>query len=216
MEQATLAAATRTVVGKQTKRLRRSGLVPGVVYGHGFEPLAVQFEERPLDRLLSHVGGSQLVELVIDDGARSENVLVRDVQRDTLTRSLIHVDLYRVRMTERLRAEVPIVLVGESPVVVSHEGMLLQGISSVEVECLPADLVDSIEIDLSAIMSLDQSLHVGDLPVPDGMDIITDVDEMVAQVVPISLEEEIEEEEEEFVSAEVEVITEARDEELEE
>ena len=178
MDQAMLTAELRKVVGKQTKQLRRDGWVPGVIYGHGFDPLVVKFEERPLGRLLSHVGGSQLVEVAVTGHEEPETVLVRDVQRDVITRALLHVDLYRVRMTERLRAEVPLILIGESPITVLGEGILLQGISSVEVECLPADLVDAIEVDLSRIISLDQTLHVGDLAVPSGMDILTDLDEM--------------------------------------
>jgi len=217
MDQAMLTAEMREVVGKQTKQLRRDGWVPGVIYGHGFDPLVVKFEERPLGRLLARVRGSQLVEVAVTGHEEPETVLVRDVQRDVITRALLHVDLYRVRMTERLRAEVPLILIGESPITVLGEGILLQGISSVEVECLPADLVDAIEIDLSGIISLDQTLHVGDLAVPSGMDILTDLDEMIVQVVLAPQEEEIEEEEEEFISAEVDVISETgEEEELEE
>jgi large subunit ribosomal protein L25 len=203
----------RSALGKQTKQLRRDGWVPGVIYGHSFEPLVVQFEERPLGRLLTHVGGSQLVQVAIRGREEPETVIIRDVQRDTLTRALLHVDLYRVRMSERLRAEVPLVLVGESPIVASRDGILLQGISTVEVECLPGDLVDAIEVDVSTVVSFDEALHVRDLPVPTGIDIIADPDEMVVRVVPLQEELEVEEEEPElFVSAEVEVITEAREE----
>lgn len=212
MDQAMVTAELRTVVGKQVKRLRREGWVPGVVYGHGFDPLPLQFEERALSRVLAHVGGSQLLQVVIKDREPPETVLVRDVQRDVLTRSLRHVDLYRVMMTERLRAEVPLALIGESPIIASREGILLQGISSVEVECLPGDLVDAIEVDLSALERLDQSLHVSDLPAHRGVDILTDPDEMVVRVVPLAEEEEeIVEGEELPVSAEVEVITEAEE-----
>lgn len=217
MDQATLTAELRTVVGKHVKRLRRQGWVPGTVYGHGFGPLTVQFEERPLSRLLSKVGGSQLVQVSIKDQDGSKTVLVRDVQRDVITRELLHVDLYRVMMTERLRAEVPLVLVGESPIAASGEGILLQGISSVEVECLPGDLVDAIEVDLSVMDQLDEALHVSDLPVPSGIEILSDPDEMVVRIVPLAEEEEeeIEEVEELLVSAEVDVITEAREEDAE-
>ena len=215
MDQATLTAEKRSVVGKQTKQLRRDGWVPGVIYGHGFEPLVVQFGQRPLDRLLAHVGGSQLVQVIVTGREEPETVLVRDVQRDVITRALIHVDLYRVRMTERLRAEVPLILVGESPMVASREGILLQGISSVEVECLPGDLVDAIEVDISLIVTLDQALLVRDLPVPSGIDILADPDEMVVRVVPLQEEEEAEVAEDLYVSAEVEVVSGARDEDSE-
>ncbi len=216
MDQATLTAELRTVVGKQVKRLRKQGWVPGTVYGHGFDPLTVQFEERPLSRLLSEVGGSQLVRVSIKDRDGSETVLVRDVQRDVITRELLHIDLYRVMMTERLQARVPLVLVGESPIAASREGILLQGISSIDVECLPGDLVDAIEVDLSVLDELDVALLVSDLPVPSGIDILSDPHEMVVRIVPLAAEEEeIEEVEELIVSAEVDVITEAEEEDAE-
>ena len=131
---------------------------------------------------------------------------------------MLHVDFYRVSMTERITTEVPLEMIGTSPVVEQAEGILLQGLSSVEVECLPGDLVDAIEVDLSELEELDQALYVRDLAVPAGMDILTPPDEMIAHVVPLAEEEEIEiiEEEEIAIPAagEVEVITAAEAEEV--
>ena len=102
-------------------------------------------------------------------------------------------------------------VVGESPVVEAREGILLQGISSIEVECLPGDLVDAIEVDLTDLVEIDEALYVRDLAVPAGIDVLTDLDEMVVRVVPLEAEE-VEEEEEVIPEAEeVEVITEARE-----
>lgn len=211
-----LVAERRALFGKKVKRLRREGQVPAVMYGRGFAPVPLQFEERRLQQVLSHVGGSQLIGVRIEGEDQQEMTLVRAVQRDPIRLNVLHVDLYRVEMTVRITAEIPLEIAGESPVVQSNEGILLQGVSTIEVECLPGDLVDAIEVDISDLTELDQSLHVRDLAIPSSIDILTDVDEMVVRVVPMVTEEALEEELEEAllpVVEEVEVITEARPEE---
>jgi len=213
-EQIELMAEKRTVLGKQVKQLRRQRQVPGVIYGHGFNPVPLQFEEHSLRRVLSRVGGSQLVSIKIKGEKQAKMALVREVQRDPIRRTLLHVDFYHVKMTERLTAEVPLEIVGESPVVEAGEGILLQGLSTVEIECLPGDLVDAIEVDLSDLTKVDQALYVRDLAVPAGIDTLTDSDEMIVRVVPLEKEEEVEAEEEEVIipeAEEVEVITAARE-----
>ena len=213
-ERVELMAEKRTVTGKHVKQLRREGWVPGVMYGHGFDPVSLKFVERDLAHVLSSVSGSQLVSIKIKGTKQPEMALVRDMQRDPIRGNYLHVDLYRVRMTERLTAEVPLVVAGESPVVAASQGILLQGISSIEVECLPTDLVDAIEVDLSDLVEIDQAIYVRDLAVPAGMDVLTDVDEMIVRVVPLEAEEVEEEEELELELEEVEVITETKEREL--
>ena len=192
-ERITLSAGKRTVTGKHVKQLRREGWVPGVMYGHGFESVALQFEERNLTRLLSRVGGSQLIQVAVEGTKEPEMALVRDVQRDPLRGTVLHVDFYRVQMTERLTAEIPLQMEGESPVIALNEGILLQGLSAVEVECLPGDLVDSIVVDLADLLEVDDSIHVKDLAIPSGIDVLTDPDELVVRVAPLAEEEIIEE-----------------------
>jgi len=212
-EQVELAAEKRTVLGKQVKQLRQQGQVPGVVYGHDFDSLSLQFDKRELKQVLSQVGGSQLINLKIEGFEEPEMALVREVQRDSIRGTFLHVDFYRVDMAERITAEIPIEKVGEST---AEEGILLYGLSSIEVECLPGDLVDAIEVDLSVLTEIDQALYVRDLAIPAGIDVITEPNEMIANVVRMKTEEELEEllevEEEEVMmpaAPEVEVITEA-------
>jgi large subunit ribosomal protein L25 len=202
-EQVVLAAEKRTVLGKQVKQLRQEGWTPGVMYGHDFDPMPLQFEARSLQHLLSEAGGSQLIGIKIKGRKEPEMALVRDIQRDPIRQTVLHVDFYRVMMTERLTAEVPLEIVGESPVVEQGEGILLQGISTVEVECLPSDLVDAIEVDLSDLTELDQAVYVRDLAIPSGMEVLTDIDEMIVRVVPLVAEEVFEEELEEVIIPEV-------------
>jgi large subunit ribosomal protein L25 len=209
-ERVELTAERRTVLGKQVKQLREQGWTPGVMYGHGFDPVPLQFGARSLQQVLAQVGGSQLISIKVEGQEQPEVALVREVQRDPIRRTPLHVDFYRVMMTERLTAEIPLEIIGESPVVEAREGILLQGLSAIEVECLPGDLVDAIEVDLSDLTEIDQALHVRDLAVPAGIEILTDPDEMIVHVVPLE-EEEVEEVEVIAPEAEeVEVITEAR------
>jgi large subunit ribosomal protein L25 len=208
MERVELMAESRALVGKRVKQLRAEGMVPAVMYGHGFDPVSLQVDRIVLTRFLSQVGGSQLINVQIADQDESEMALIRDVQRDVITGTPIHVDFYRVQMTERLTTEIPLELVGQSPVVEAKEGILLQGLSSIEVECLPGDLVDAIQVDISGLVEVDMGISVADLAVPAAIDVLTDPEEMVVRVVYLEEEEEEEEEiEEMFVEmAEVEVI----------
>jgi len=203
--QVELTAERRTLVGKQVKQLRRQGWLPAVMYGHGFAPVPLQFEAKNLMRALAQISGSQLVSIRIEGQSQPEMALVRDIQRDPITGMLLHVDFYRVSLTERIRAEIPLTLVKKSPVVERNAGILLHGISSIEVECLPGDLVDTIEVDLSTLVEVDQEIAVRDLSVPAGIEVLTDPDEMVVRVVPVK--EAVEAEEVAPAAAEVEVIS---------
>jgi large subunit ribosomal protein L25 len=213
-----LAAKKRSVLGSKVKRLRREGWVPGVIYGHDFESVPLQFDQHDLRQVLSQVGGSQLVNIKIDGADEPEFALLRDVQRDVITGSLVHVDFYRVMMTQTITTEIPLLTTGESPVAEQKEGILLHGISEIEVECLPGDLVDAIEVDLSELTEVGQAVLVEDLAVPSGISILTDPAEVIARLVPleeVELERPELELEEELLMAEeleeVEVIGEARE-----
>lgn len=215
-------AKKRSVRGSRVKHLRREGWVPGVMYGHGFDAVPLQFDRHELRQVLSRVGGSQLIDIKIDGEKEAESALLREVQRDVITRELLHVDFYRVMMTETITTEVPLLTIGESPVAEQKEGILLQGVSEIEVECLPGDLVDALEVDLSELTEIGQAIQVGDLAVPSGITILTDPDEMIARLVPleeVELEEPAAEVEEELIMVddgeEVEVIREAEVEEAE-
>ncbi|MGD2105814.1 MAG: 50S ribosomal protein L25, partial [Anaerolineae bacterium] len=210
-------------VGSKVKRLRREGWVPGVMYGHGFESVPVKFDEHELRDVLSQVGGSQLVNVTVDDADEPEFALLREVQRDVITGDLLHVDFYRVMMTETITTEVPLLTTEESPVAEQKEGILLHGIAEIEVECLPGNLVDAIEVDLSELTEVGQAILVEDLAVPSGITVLTDPDEMIARLVPleeVELERPAAEVEEELIMGEegeeVEVIGEAEAEEDEE
>jgi len=205
VEQLELQVEKRTVIGKQVKQLRRQGIIPAVLYGPRIESVPIQADARELRRILMQSGMNRLIALKIDGESKPRMALVREVQRDPVTREVLHVDFYEVVMTEKVRADVALVLVGESPAVEQGKGVLLHGISTVEIECLPGDLIQSIEVDISGLAEIDQAIFVKDLVVPEAVQVLTDGDELVVKVEPVTLAEE-EEEEEMVVPAEVEVI----------
>jgi large subunit ribosomal protein L25 len=215
MEQIELTAEKRTIIGKRVKALRREGIIPALLYGPKTEPVPIQCDERELQRVLAWAGGTNLIALRIGDAGKPKMTLVSEVQRDSITNDLYHVDFYQVVMTEKVTAEVNIVFIGEPSAVQQSDVMLLQGADSVEVECLPGDLIHSIEVDISDL-EIDDTIYVKDLQVPDNVAILTDGEELVVKVQYIYIPEEEEEVEEwlEVAPEEVEVI--ARGKEVEE
>jgi large subunit ribosomal protein L25 len=208
MEKIELRTEPRTLKAKKVKILRREGLVPAVMYGHRTEPVLLQVQAPELSRVLARTGGNRLITLSIGDGKGTHMALAREVQRDVITGSPLHVDFYKVTMTEKLRVQVPVVLLGESPAVARNEGMLLHMLDTIEIECLPGDLLNRIEVDVSVLEELDQAIYIRDLDVPSSIELISEGDEMIVKVEPLRAEEE--EEVIEEVPAEVEVITERK------
>nr|WP_290667000.1 50S ribosomal protein L25 [Ardenticatena sp.] len=212
-----LKAAPRTVLGKKVKQLRRQGLIPGVVYGAALEdPISVQVDVRELRKALQKAGVSHLIDLHIEGRSRPVSVLVRDVQRDPVRHTLIHVDFLAVRMDETVRIEVPVHLTGEPAPVAQNIAIVSQVLEEVEVEALPANLPSSIEVDVTDLLKeVGDVLTVDNLPVPEGVEVITDADVAVAVLEPLRTEEALEAElgAEAPEAGEVEVIGEREEEE---
>jgi large subunit ribosomal protein L25 len=211
MEAIILEAQPRKVTGKKVKILRQSGVVPAIMYGKDVEPTAIQLDDRETDKLLSQAGGSTLIDLKI--GKNTHKVLFRAVQRDPITLQLLHVDFLQVAMDVAIRTSIPIELVGEAPAVKNLGGVLVSGVNEIEVEALPSDLVDRITVDLEVLQEMEDSITVGDLFAGKDVTVLSDPDDVVAQImyqiaeeieeeVVEELEEVLEEGEEEVVSGE--------------
>ena len=215
MEQFELKAEKRTIIGKKVKGLRREGLIPAVLYGPKTEPIPIQCDKRELQHVLARAGGTNMISVRIGKARQPKMALAREVQRDVITGDLYHVDFYQVVMTETVKTEVNIILSGEPPAVQQAEAMLLQGADSVEIECLPGDLIHSIEVDVSTLLEIDDAIYVKDLQVPDNVTILTDGNELVAKIQRLRLaeeeEEEVEEEMLEMAPEEVEVIAKGKE-----
>lgn len=203
-EEFLLTAQPRTVLGKQVGQLRRAGSIPAILYGsHIQTALPLRLDEKTLKQVIAKAGRNRLIKLTVDSGA-ARLVLTREVQRNPLTGRIVHVDFQEVSMSEKLTTDVPLVLIGTSPAVTRGEGLLIHGIDTVQVRLLPTDLIPHIEVDVSGLESLNQSLFVKDLKVNDKIEVLTPADEMVAKVVPVK--EEVIAVEAPVATAEVEVI----------
>lgn len=209
MEQIELSAATRDILGKKVRFLRRQGLTPANLYGRNVKSTALQVDTIQLKHTLAKAGKSSLVALKVDSAKRPKMVIIRDIQREPLTGGLLHVDLYQVKMEERIKIEVSLLFVGEAPAIRDRGGILVQNMTSVEVECLPANMPHNIEVDLSVLKELDQAVHVKDLSVDEGVTILTDPEQSIVQIARSKVEVEIAAE---LMAAEAEAEAEAEEE----
>jgi large subunit ribosomal protein L25 len=205
MEQLQLSADKRVVTGKEVRHLRKNGLIPAVVFGHAVESTAIQVAEKDLRAVLARGGSNRLISLEIEGQGQHTLALAREVQRHPLTAAILHVDFQAVVMTEKLRTSVGLAFVNQSPAVIDGSGMLIHNLDEVEIECLPADLISTIEVDLSGLQKIDDTIHVRDLTVSANVKILTAPEDMIVRVVHVT-EIEAEEEAAEAPAAEVEVI----------
>lgn len=190
-----LAAKAREITGKKVKNLRKEGLVPAVIYGHGTSPLAISLDRKSFNRVFEQAGTSALIDLKIDD-KNAVKVLSHEPQIDPVNNQTLHVDFYRVRMDEKIKTEIPLEFAGESEAVSAMDGSLVTNRDSIEVECLPNDLISQIEVDLSALKTFEDTITVADLKVPAGIEILTEKEEVIALVEEPRSEEELAELEE--------------------
>jgi len=191
METLELRAIPRDIVGgKQVKALRREDVVPGIIYGHGFEPVAVQFNSREVEKAISQAGTSSTVQVFVEGIHDPYLAIFRDVQYHTLKRNVIHLDLQALNLKETVRVPVSVILTGEAPAVKDFGGILLQILNELEIEALPTALVPSIEVNVSGLTEIGQSITVGDIVPPAGVKILNAAHEFVAQVMYAEEEQE--------------------------
>ncbi len=197
-------ASPRTIKGKQVKALRRTGLLPAIMYGVGSEPQTLELPAHETELILQRVSGSTLIDLKVGD--KTHKVLIREVQREVISRKPVHVDFLEVAMDVTIRAVVPIELIGEAPAVRELGGVLVSGLNDIEVEALPSNLPDRISVDISVLEGFDDSITVGDLVVEEGVTILTEPEEAIANVIYQVEEEEPEVEEELLEGVEPELV----------
>lgn len=181
-DQLTLAAKSRTVLGKKVKNLRREGVLPANVYGRGVESRAIQLDGRDFRRAISQAGIRSMFQLSIEGEKESRHVLVRGLDREGGTGDPIHVDFYQVDLNRPIQTTTAIRLIGIPPAVTDLGGTLLQNLETVAIRCLPLDIPEAIELDVSSIENFELSLSVGDLDVPEGVEVLAASDIGVATV----------------------------------
>ena len=190
MEEIVLQAEKREVVGKQVKALRRAGKLPAVLYGPHISSQAIMLDFREANRVLPSLTSSQLI--VIDLDGEKHTTLIKEKQRHPVRGTIQHVDFRAVSMTEKLRTNVVIELVGESPAVKEYNGVVVTGQEALEVECLPKDLPERIIVDISILAKIGDSIHVSDVKAPENVQILTNPTEMVVLVTAPAAEEVVE------------------------
>jgi len=176
----TLDVQERAVIGKKVNQLRREGIVPLTAYGPKSEPLKLQVPYRPLEVILMKAGGTNLIDLNVD--GKPVTVLAREVQRNAIKGTIIHVDFFVVDQASKIRTEVPVHIIGESPAVKERRGILLHGTNTLTVEVLPSKLIHSVEVDISHLTELTDIILVSDLKLGEDITIINDPDEMLVRV----------------------------------
>ncbi|MBA7653419.1 hypothetical protein ES703_61268 [subsurface metagenome] len=214
MEDLTIQATKRDISGKKVRFLRRQDITPTHLFGHGLESLSLQCNTAELQHIIARAGTTRLISLKIEADKQPRSVFIREIQKDAVKGKLLHVDFYQIRKSEKMKSDIPIVLVGESPAMRLKGRMLTHTLTSLSIECLPDKLPPQIEVDLSPLEEIEQAIFVRDIPLSPDITVITDPDQMVVKVSEARvLEEEVAEVEaiaEEEVEAEAEEEVEAR------
>ncbi len=166
-QRAVLQVARRELLGKAVKALRHDGILPGNLYGKGKPSQPVQLDAREFGKFIVSHGPATLIELHIDGDKRGETVMIQQVQREAVSHSVQHVDFLSMQMSKPFRLHVPIRLEGEAPAVKRDNGVLLHVLESVEVEALPANLPESLTLEIGDMDELKSTRHVRDLRVPE-------------------------------------------------
>ncbi|SYZ74162.1 50S ribosomal protein L25 [Candidatus Zixiibacteriota bacterium] len=184
MKEIRLSAQLRDGVGKEVSRkTRRTGFVPGILYGPETKPLSVSVNNGDLATMIRRQGRlNMLIDLDVADGKKARKVIIRELQRDPVTGDYFHIDFYQVSMKKKLHLSAPVYLTGSSVGVKTSGGIMEHVTREIEIACLPSDIPDRIEIDVSAL-EIGDSVHVRDLKI-EKVEILTDKDQTIATVVP--------------------------------
>jgi large subunit ribosomal protein L25 len=191
-----LNAAERETTGKATRRLRRQGLLPAIVYGHNAASTSIQVDTHDFERVFVRSGRTQLIDLVVAEG-RARKVLVQEVQRSPRRNTLVHVDFHQVSLLEKLQVEVPIAVTGEAEPVSVGDADVLLVMHTLRVECLPSVIPEAIEVDISGLTEVEAGVRVSELQLPEGVVAVAEPDELVVKLAArrVAAEEEVAEEE---------------------
>lgn len=182
MDKITLKVTNREILGKKVKHLRREGITPVHLFGHGIESLAIQCNTSELERVLAQAGQTGLISLKLGREKEPRTVVVREFDRDWRRGDLLHVDFYQVKMEEKIKLEVPVVLVGEAPALKSKDNMLEHELETLTVECLPAKIPDSVEVDISSFTGAGHAIRVKDIAIGKDITVLNDPELVVVKI----------------------------------
>ena len=189
MEKVVLKAVKRDVTGKQVKAMRREGKLPAVIYGRHTKPINIALDAHSASLALAKLSSSSIVTIDVD--GTEYPTLVREKQRDFIKNRLLHVDFLAVSLTEKLRADVSLRFTGVSTAVKDYNAILVHNLEQFHVECLPADLPEYIEVDISSLARPGDGIRVKDVPVSDKIRVLDDPETMVAVATASRIEEAV-------------------------
>jgi large subunit ribosomal protein L25 len=190
MTKINLKSKIREEVGKNLNSFREQGLIPAVVYGHKVKPRNLWINYLDFKKAFDNAGESTVIELEIGEKEKV-NALIHDSQSDPLTGKFSHIDFFQIRMDEEIETEVPIEFLGESPAVKELGGMLVKNMDAIGVKCLPGNLPHEFKVDISKIKTFDDHFKVSDLEIPEKVEILSEMDTVIALVAPPRTEEEL-------------------------
>jgi large subunit ribosomal protein L25 len=190
MDKVKLSAKIRDVFGRKTKKGKKEGLVPAVVYGKKVKPQSVWIKAIDFSRLLKKSGESTMIELEIDEKDK-RNVIIYEIQKDPVAGNYIHADFFQVRMDEEIEKAVELSYIGEAPAVKELGGVLVKSLDEITVKCLPADLPSEIEVDITILKTFEDHIVIKDLKISPKVKIDIDPETVVALVAPPRSEEEL-------------------------
>lgn len=195
MENLTLRAKKRTVLGKQNKYLREQGFIPAVVYGKKTDSCSLQVDSRDFKDVYKKAGDTDIIDLIIEDGGKEQtkSVLVQDVSNHFLDGSPIHIDFYEVEMDKPITTNVPVSFIGESPAV-KLGGILVKPIKEIEIEALPRDIPHEIFVDISMLTDFGQKLYARDISLSPKVKALIDENATIATIDAPITDEQLEEE----------------------
>jgi len=190
MTKTELHAERRTKIGGGLYSLRSAGKIPAVIYGPSTPSLPIQLEAKQAGRIIDSLAGSDLISLMID--GKNHDVLLRDVQRDSIRRTIQHVDFYEVPTDRPIRVRIRLEFIGSAPAVRDFGGVLVHLIDELEAECLPKDLVGHLQVDLNGLSQIGDSIAVKDVPLPPGIRLLMGPEEDIVTVTEQAKEEVVE------------------------
>lgn len=180
----------RNILGRKVKTLRKEGLIPAELYGHGVKNLHLALSAREFQKVFKEAGESTIVNLVTED-KKTLPVMIHDVKTDSLSGKILNIDFYQIKLTEKIRVHIPIEFIGEAPAVKTFGGILIKTLKEIEVEALPQDLPHRLQVDLTPIDEIGKSISVKDLKISDQVKFFVNPETIITTVVEAKAEEEI-------------------------
>lgn len=180
MKRQKLSVNKRTVLGKQVKKLRREGLLPGNIYGKDVKSQSVEVAFKEFEKLYKEVGETGLIDVEVE--GKLVPTLIHNVQLDHITHQPLHADFYQVNLKEKVKTMVPIEVVSEAKAVTEKLGLLMQQLGEIEVEALPEDLPENIQVNVENLANVGDQILVSDIKAPKGVEVLTDPNQVVIKI----------------------------------